>query len=206
MRLSRSTAVVLGLLAAVDCGAAYLLIRPRPITGPQGATEIYPHVNASCTYRVDPAWPIASARVEPGEITGVAVDCNSRVWVLGLGRPPVRLYDAQGNFLRGWGTGELVLGHQLRLDRDETGAVVEAPRAPIGALGDDPERVHARRDRVALGVREQPVPDSALFVARRDEELVDHDRCRGRIASQRDVARRFRMLAGDEDEIAAEDV
>ncbi len=101
------------------------MLRPRLVTAPQGPTEIYPHVNASRTYRVDPAWPVASASVEPGEITGVAVDRDSRVWVLGLCRPPVRLYDAQGNFLRGWGTGELVFGHQLRLDREGNVWVVD---------------------------------------------------------------------------------
>src|SRR5262245_20281218 len=118
MRLSRSTAAVLGLLAAVDCGAALVLLRPRAANRSEGPVDVFPHVNASRTYRVDVAWPTASTSLEAGEVTGVAVDPDGRVWVTGLTRPPVRLYDSQGNYLGGWGTGELLLVHQVRLDRD----------------------------------------------------------------------------------------
>ena len=97
---------------------------------------------------------------------------------------------------------------ELPLDRDETAAAIEAAGAPVGLLGDDPEGVCALGDRIALGVREQPVSDPALLVARCDEELLDDDGGRLRLAPQCDVACGLdalpRPLAGDEHEVVLE--
>src|SRR5262249_50865170 len=103
-------------------------------------TELYPHINAGTTYRVDPDWPVRSREVVWDTVTGLAIDSADRIWVLGLGQPPVQVYDAQGNYVLGWGTGQIVRCHQIRLDRQGYVWVADTERhcvykfQPDGAL------------------------------------------------------------------------
>src|SRR5262249_14619488 len=69
---------------------------------------------------------------------------------------------------------------------------------------DDAQRPCALADRPALGVREQPVPDTAALVPRSDEQLFDRDRPVLPVVAQRHVPRGLGLLAGDEDEILLE--
>jgi hypothetical protein len=87
---------------------------------------------------------------------------------------------------------------QLWLDRRESRTRVEAPGGLVAVLNDDTERSGALRDRISLCVGEQPVPNSTLLVARRDEELFDHDH-RVVVAAHGDIAGKLSALAGNED-------
>lgn len=119
MAVSRSEKRLVILVAVVCVVTVVLLLRGRrPALDPlKQPSELYPHVNAGETFRVDPGWPVAGAPVTAGAITGVAVDRDDNVWVLGHGVPQVRLYDRGGNFVRGFGAGEMLQPHQIRLDR-----------------------------------------------------------------------------------------
>src|SRR5262249_45121805 len=93
-------------------------MRRDPVDPLRLPTEIYPHVNAGETFRVEPNWPAANSAVTVGGITGVAIAPDGHIWVVSHGSPPVREYDAAGQFLRGWGDGQIVQGHQIRFDRE----------------------------------------------------------------------------------------
>jgi DNA-binding beta-propeller fold protein YncE len=50
-------------------------------------------------------------------VSAVAVDAEDRIYVLQRGTPPVLAFDAQGKFVRSWGTGLFKVPHGLRIDR-----------------------------------------------------------------------------------------
>jgi DNA-binding beta-propeller fold protein YncE len=78
----------------------------------------YPRVNTATTYAVDPAWPKRPAGLKWGDVSGVAVDAQDRVWLFTRAETPVQVYDANGRFLAGWG-GDTVGNrgaHHIRLD------------------------------------------------------------------------------------------
>src|SRR5262245_15332772 len=173
MTLSRSEKR-LWLLLAVGCavlGMLFALRRPAdPLRRP---SDLYPHVNATDTLRIDPDWPAPGDPAPRMKVTGVAVDAEDRVWVLGLGDPPLRRYDARGRYLGGWGAGTIGAGHQVRIDRaghvwvaDTARHVVhkfDADGNPLLTLGtpdrpgEDPEHFREPTD-VAFG------PGGDLFV------------------------------------------
>jgi sugar lactone lactonase YvrE len=145
-------------MLAVACVAVGLIVfareSPDPLAQP---AEIYPHVNAGETFRVDPNWPAATSAVSPGGVTGVAVAADGHVWVVGVGRPPVREYDATGQFLRGWGEGELEQGHQIRLDRDGNIWIADAGRHCVHKFRPDGTRL------LTLGTPGEPGDDATHF-------------------------------------------
>src|SRR5437762_1570895 len=77
-------------------------------------------------------------------------------------------------------------------------------RSPVVDLDDDVERTRAARDRVALGMLEQPVGDPALLVTGRHEDLV-HDYALA-IGPEGDVAGDLSVLVRDEDDVPGERV
>lgn len=184
MRLSSSEKRLL-VAFVVACAVLAVLIvgrrGPKPEQAPEPApdplrqpTDLYPHVNAADTFRVDPDWPRASPEVEGGLVCGVAVGPDDHVWVLGLGRPPVRVYTPRGEYVRGWGTGEIKHGHQIRLDRHGHVWVTDCGRhcvrkyRPDGTLlmtigtpdtpGEDATHFHEPADAAVA-------PDGDVFVA-----------------------------------------
>ena len=65
-------------------------------------------------FEVDPSWPKMPAKWELGEVTSIAIDAQDHAWVLhrpttvyphqkGKAAPPVLEFDANGNFVQGWG-------------------------------------------------------------------------------------------------------
>jgi NHL repeat len=159
VRLSRSEKRLLALLAVACVVLALLTLRrPRPAPDPlRQPTDLYPHVNASETFRLDPTWPAPSSEVQPGEITGVAVGPDEQVWVLGLGRPPVRVYDPRGKFVRGWGADQIVQGHQIRLDSQGFVWVADCGRHCIHKFQPDGTRL------LTLGTPGDPGEDATHF-------------------------------------------
>jgi streptogramin lyase len=162
VRLSRPEKRLLALFAVL-CGAAALLVyRPRPAPAPppdplRQPTPLYPHANAAVTYRFDPDWPPRELGGDRAELTGVAVDADDRVWVLGLGQPPVRLYDAGGTFVRGWGAGLIEKGHQIRLDAQGNVWVVDCGRHCVHKFLPDGTRL------LTLGTPGEPGEDATHF-------------------------------------------
>ena len=160
MRLSRSEKRLIALLAVACVVLAALSLRrpapalPDPLRQP---TDLYPHVNAADTFRLDPSWPAPSPEVQTGEITGVAVGPDDHVWVLGLGRPPVRLYDPRGNYVRGWGADQIVQGHQIRLDPQGFVWVADCGRHCVHKFRPDGTRL------LTLGTPGEPGEDPTHF-------------------------------------------
>jgi hypothetical protein len=101
---------VLAAVCWITCGELF-------VTAAEPATA-HPHVNMATSYRVDPAWPRRSENLAWAAMSGVAVDRTGHVWVLTRADPPVQVYDAGGEFVRGWGKDAIKAGHGLRLDRD----------------------------------------------------------------------------------------
>jgi DNA-binding beta-propeller fold protein YncE len=66
------------------------------------------------TFEVDPAWPKVPPQWKLGDASSIAVDAQDRIYVLhrpktlkpeeaSKAAPPVMIFDAAGNFVRGWG-------------------------------------------------------------------------------------------------------
>jgi hypothetical protein len=90
----------------------------RAAAGPCGAQEKseYPHVNVATGYVVDPSWPHRPATARWGDVSGIAVDQQDRVYVFTRGTPPVQVYDRAGNFIRAWGEDTIKTAHHIRTD------------------------------------------------------------------------------------------
>jgi hypothetical protein len=77
----------------------------------------YPRVDLAISYEVDPQWPERPAGMEWGQMPGVAVDRQDRVWIFTRAKPPVQVYDTAGKFLFAWGEDVVGLAHQIRFDQ-----------------------------------------------------------------------------------------
>lgn len=58
------------------------------------------------------------SEVEVGAMSAVAIDAQDRIYVLHRGEPPLVAFDADGKYLRAWGTGLFKVPHGLRVDRE----------------------------------------------------------------------------------------
>jgi DNA-binding beta-propeller fold protein YncE len=80
----------------------------------------YPRVNLATTYEVDPHWPKKPSHFEWGAMSGIAVDKQDRVYAFTRAKPPVQVYDADGNFLTAWGEAEIGRAHHIKVGPDGT--------------------------------------------------------------------------------------
>jgi len=70
---------------------------------------------------VQPDWPVGGTNApyyRKGEVAGVTEDAQGNVYMVQPTRMPVLVFDRNGNYLRGWGNGELIEPHSVRIDRD----------------------------------------------------------------------------------------
>src|SRR5262249_32444528 len=86
------------------------------------ATRAAAQTNAAPTFQVDPFWPKLPAKWIIGQVAGLSIDSRDHVWILQrpwpvpddekalnpeapccTPAPPVMEFDADGNFLQGWG-------------------------------------------------------------------------------------------------------
>ena len=74
---------------------------------PKDAGPNYPRVNLATSYEVDPHWPKKPSHFEWGAMPGIAVDKQDRVYAFTRAKPPVQVYDADGNFLTALGEAEI---------------------------------------------------------------------------------------------------
>src|SRR5437763_784943 len=82
----------------------------------RGEEVKYPHISLATGYKVDPAWPRKPGAVRWGEMSGVAVDKQDRVYLYTRAKPPVQVYDAGGAYLYGWGADTIKTAHHIKID------------------------------------------------------------------------------------------
>lgn len=88
------------------------------MTGAQETDSKYPRVNVATAYVVDPSWPQRPADFKWGDMPGIAVDANDRVYVFTRANPPVQVYDADGKFIRAWGQDSIKSAHHIKIDHE----------------------------------------------------------------------------------------
>ena len=113
---------------------------------PEAAAPAYEPITLSTWYEVDPTWPKRPDHCTWHQTPGVTVDDKDQIWVFTRGKPPVQVYDAEGNFVRAWGT-DLIgskdvrkTSHYIRIDHEgmiwlaDTGKHVVMRLTPEGEL------------------------------------------------------------------------
>jgi len=68
------------------------------------------------SYKVDPAWPQKPADMAWGDMPGVAVDRQDRIWIFTRAKPAVQIYGADGKFLQAWRDLECGMAHHIKFD------------------------------------------------------------------------------------------
>jgi len=77
-------------------------------------TATIAHAAGIPTFEIDPSWPKIPAQYKLGDASSIAIDAQDHIWVLHRPRtlppeqaskaaPPIMIFDAAGNFIRGWG-------------------------------------------------------------------------------------------------------
>lgn len=82
------------------------------------AQPTWPKVDVAISYVVDPDWPQRPEGMRWGEMAGIAVDAQDRIYCFTRADPPIQVYDREGRFLRAWGQGQIKTAHHLKIDRD----------------------------------------------------------------------------------------
>ncbi len=90
------------------CGSQVLQVRAQEPT--------WPHVDLATTYEVDPTWPQKPKDFVWGHMPGVAVDEEDNVYIFTRSNPPVQVYNANGKFLRAWGSETIGKAHHIKID------------------------------------------------------------------------------------------
>lgn len=75
-------------------------------------------LNLATGYMVDPRWPQRLDGFVQEAVPGIAIDAQDRIYVYTRGKPPVQVYDAEGNFLRAWGEGAIESAHHIKIDQE----------------------------------------------------------------------------------------
>ena len=70
-------------------------------------------------YQPVPYWAKLPHPMSFKEATSVAVDSEDRVYVFNRGNWPMMIFDADGNFLETWGSGEFNRPHGIFIDGDD---------------------------------------------------------------------------------------
>src|SRR4051812_44068210 len=94
---------------------------------------------------------------------------------------------------------------QIGLDGDEAKPVVKGSSTPVVRLHDDAKSAGALRDRVALGVGEQPVADAAVLMTRSNEDLFGDHLLPGR-DEQGDIARHLAIFMRNKDDVTPQNL
>jgi DNA-binding beta-propeller fold protein YncE len=121
------------------------------------ADEKYAHVNAAVGYAVDPSWPHRPVNVKSGATSGIAVDKQDRVYVFTREKPPIQVYDVQGNFIRSWGEDVIKSAHHLKIDPEGNVWVADVGHHTVMQF--TPEGKLLR----TLGTRDAPGRDHSHF-------------------------------------------
>jgi sugar lactone lactonase YvrE len=145
----------LGGPARAGWAAALILALAAPAAFAQSA---YPRVSLAAGYKVVPGWPDASKGADRLRVvTGVAVDKQDRVWVANTLDPPVRVYSQDGKLLKGWGKGQFINPHFLRIDPEGNVWVADYGMHAVRKFTEDGKLL------LTLGTPGQPGEDATHF-------------------------------------------
>lgn len=111
-------AAVAGAVVIMLSVSAQPPLPPLPPPPPDPDRPVYPRVNLSIAYEVDPTWPQKPENVEWGQMPGVAVDADDNVWIYTRANPPVQVYSPEGKLIRSWGAGVVGKAHHIKIDRE----------------------------------------------------------------------------------------
>jgi hypothetical protein len=101
--------------------AVLLVVATGATARAQGQTPpptVWPRVNLSTWYQVDPHFFQRPADLEWGDMVGIAIDRQGQIWLSTRAPLPVQVFDAHGKFVRAWGEGMLTWSHYLRIDHE----------------------------------------------------------------------------------------
>ena len=70
-------------------------------------------------YEVAQGWEQLPQGLRFGEVAGVAVDSNDRVYVFHRGEPPVIIFERDGTFVNSWGEGDFARPHGIFIGSDD---------------------------------------------------------------------------------------
>lgn len=69
-------------------------------------------------YIAEPDWAKIPGEIELGDVAGIAVDQQDRVYLFNRGEHPVVVLDKEGNFLKSWGQGVFTNAHGAHIGAD----------------------------------------------------------------------------------------
>ena len=92
------------ILSGIILGSAVLLAGSEPRSESEG------------NYQPVLYWPRIPSEFRFGQVTGIAVDSEDRIYVFHRGKKPITVFDRSGKFLRSWGDGLIKTAHGLRID------------------------------------------------------------------------------------------
>jgi hypothetical protein len=78
----------------------------------------YPKINVATAYAVEAGWFQKPDNVTWGEMPGIAVDAQDRVFLFTRAQPPVQIYDQRGKYVGGWGQDRLKTAHHIKIDHE----------------------------------------------------------------------------------------
>jgi len=109
------------------------------------------------TYEVCEDWPRLPEGWHFGQVPGVAVDSQDRVYVFHRGRQPLLVFSPDGELLESWGEGLFQLPHGIAVAPDDSLYLVDRDDNVMGRFSPDQELLQV------FGTRGQPSPDGRPF-------------------------------------------
>jgi hypothetical protein len=122
-----------------------------------GKTPLYPRVNLSPIYDVDPSWPKKPADFVWKAMPGIAVDADDNIWIFTRSTPPVQIYRPDGTFVRAWGGDFIGTAHHIKIGRDGTVWLTDIKRHVVRQCTPDGQVLRT------LGTLDEPGDDEAHF-------------------------------------------
>lgn len=120
---------------------------------------VYPRVDATVSYAVDPAWPVRPVNLGWGQVCAVALDRQENIWIHTRTNQAVQVYAADGRFLKSWpAPGTNSIAHGLRIDPAGNVWLTDVGRHTVTKHAADDGRVL-----LTLGVVGEPGCDEKHF-------------------------------------------
>lgn len=79
-----------------------------------------PQSSATPRYVVDTTWPRRPDHIKWGQMPGITVDTQDRIYVFNRSEPAVQVYQADGTFLRAWNIEDAGGAHYIRISPDKS--------------------------------------------------------------------------------------
>ena len=92
------------------------------LSGLVAALIAFPGTPAVCAddlstdFTVAAHWPQRPAGMHWGQMPGITVNSNDNVWLFTRAVQPVQAYEADGKFIRAWGSDIIGRAHHIRID------------------------------------------------------------------------------------------